>query len=273
MAFPWIAAAIVGSSLFGAYSSSKAAGTQAAGYRYAADLQMQQYQQTRSDLAPWRETGGNALAELADLYGVGLNYGETGGGYDPNEPEMIPDPNWRDLTGGIVQKQAPMIRNPAYVAPGEGTREGRQEAAFDRFFTSPGYQFRLDEGIRALERSGASRGKLNSGAMGRSLVEYGQGLASSEFGNYANRLASLAGTGQTAATTTGQIGIAAAGQAGMFMGQAGTARASGYAGAANAVSGGVENAMYMYGSQAWNPYQQQASWKNPDTGQIWRYPG
>jgi hypothetical protein len=45
----------------------------------------------------------------------------------------------------------------------------------------PGYQFRLAEGQKALERSAAARGGLNSGGTLKALARYSQGVASDEF--------------------------------------------------------------------------------------------
>lgn len=90
--------------------------------------------------------------------------------------------------------------------------------------SDPGYQFRMGEGLKALERSGAARGTLNSGRTLKEITRFGQGLASDEFSNawnrrmseygqrrdvfrtnrsdLFNRYASLADIGQTAAGTT-----------------------------------------------------------------------
>ena len=265
-----VASAIVaGASLFGARSAKKAASAQARGFERAGELQYKQYQQTRADLAPWRKTGKVALTELADLYGLpveGRIDDAPAGAGGPLRPRpkrtknpMAGEGNYiaayrgaspRDIARWEQERDA-MAQPPSPVAEA-GTREERQQGAMSRFFTSPGYEFRLGEGIRALERSGAARGKLNSGAMGRALVEYGQGVASQEFGSYANRLAELAGGGQTAATDTGRFGAAAAANQGQMIANAGTARASGYTGAANAITGGIRDFAYLYGSGAFN---------------------
>lgn len=71
----------------------------------------------------------------------------------------------------------------------------------DMFQTSPGYQFRFNEGVRAVDTSGAARGDLLSGATLKALTNYGQGIGSQEFGNWRNSLAGLADTGYSA---TGQ---------------------------------------------------------------------
>ena len=107
----------------------------------------------------------------------------------------------------------------------------------------PSYQFRLGEGLKALERSAAARGGLISGGALKAAQRYGQDFASQEFGNAYNRLASMAGLGQTAtgaqSNAAGQFGT----NAGNLMTGAGAARASGYVGGANALTGGLNQYM------------------------------
>ena len=139
---------------------------------------------------------------------------------------------------------------------------------YSAFFKSPGYQFRFDEGLRASDRSAAARGMLMSGGHMRELQRYGQGLASSEFGNYANRLSSLAGIGQSAAFGGGQLGVQAAGQVGAgstalagTIQAGGTAQASGIIGSSNALQqgfGGAFSALQQYGQPNWGAINQQA---------------
>lgn len=139
---------------------------------------------------------------------------------------------------------------------------------YSAFYKSPGYDFRFDEGQRAIERSAAARGGLMSGGMGRELTRYGQGFASGEFNNYANRLASLAGIGQTAVGQSGQLGSAAAGQVGQTSGQlgqtilaGGQAQASGIVGAGNAWATGIEGAAGALGG-AVQQYGADQGWWN-----------
>jgi hypothetical protein len=47
--------------------------------------------------------------------------------------------------------------------------------------SSPGFQFRLGEGMKALERSAAAKGTLLTGATGKSLAQFGQDYASNEY--------------------------------------------------------------------------------------------
>ena len=111
--------------------------------------------------------------------------------------------------------------------------------------TSPGYQFRFNEGQRAVESGGASRGMLMSGGTLKDLVRFGQGVASDDFNQQFNRTASVAAGGQQVNTTLGQLGANAATNIGNNMMQAGNARASGYAGQAAAIGGGLNNLAFL----------------------------
>lgn len=131
----------------------------------------------------------------------------------------------------------------------------------DQFQQDPGYAFRMREGLKALDRSAAARGGLLGGNQLRGVTQFGQDLASQEYGNAFNRyqaeraarlnpLQSLAGVGQsTAATMAGQAGTLGSGLAQTYSGlgqaqaqnaaQMGNIRASGYMGTANALTGGL----------------------------------
>ena len=71
---------------------------------------------------------------------------------------------------------------------------------------NPAYQFQLKQGQQALDRSSAARGMGYSGAQMKAAQDYGQGMASTEFGNYYNRLAGLSQGGQQAAGSMAQAG-------------------------------------------------------------------
>lgn len=121
--------------------------------------------------------------------------------------------------------------------------------AYRQFMTmDPGYQFRLQQGQKALENSAAARGGLLSGNALRAISNYGQESASQEYGNTFNRLAALSGVGQATAQNLGSLGANAASNAGNSMMQAGAARASGYAGMGNALNGMINNGLGMYGA-------------------------
>ena len=85
-----------------------------------------------------------------------------------------------------------------------------------------------------------------SGAQTKAVQGYGQNLASGEYGNYVNRLANLAGVGQTASSSAATLGANAGARIGNALYDAGAARASGYVGRADAVKGGIRNALYGF---------------------------
>jgi hypothetical protein len=120
----------------------------------------------------------------------------------------------------------------------------------DQFKADPGYDFRMSEGMKALERSAAARGGLMSGSALKGITRFGQDLASTEYNNAFNRyqversarlnpLQSLMGSGQSATNVmTNTIGQSSQNEQANAM-NVGQARASGYVGAANAWGGGL----------------------------------
>jgi hypothetical protein len=73
------------------------------------------------------------------------------------------------------------------------------DAAMAKFQSSPGYQFQLGQGLRAVDAGASAQGFDRSGAALKAEQTFGQGLASSDFGNYWNRLQQLSGSGLDAA--------------------------------------------------------------------------
>ena len=84
------------------------------------------------------------------------------------------------------------------------------QAAKNAFQTSPGYDFQMGQGLQALDRSASAKGFLNSGNAATSAMQYGQGLANQEYGNWLSRLGALQGQGlQAASGQTGRQGALA----------------------------------------------------------------
>ena len=54
-------------------------------------------------------------------------------------------------------------------------------------YNDPSYKFRLQQGVEALDRSAAARGKVLSGQQQQAIANYGQNLASQEYANAFNR--------------------------------------------------------------------------------------
>ena len=153
-----------------------------------------------------------------------------------------------------------------------GTKAGGD---FNRDFTladfnaDPGYQFRMQQGQQALERSAAARGGALGGGALKSLTRYGQGVASDEYGNAYNRfnndrtqrfnrLSSLSGVGQTANSQIGQMGMQTAANVGNNQLAAGNAASAGYIGQSNAVNNVVGGLTSMYALNRMYPAKQGA---------------
>lgn len=118
---------------------------------------------------------------------------------------------------------------------------------YSEFYKSPDYTFRMNEGLNAVQGSAAAQGGLYSGNALRSINDYAQGTAASEYGNYFNRQMALAGMGQTATTQAGNAAITTGNNVGNLLVNQGNARASGITGQANAVSGGINDLASIYG--------------------------
>ncbi len=170
----WVATAIVGSAVIGgissAYSANKAASAQTAAANQASQIAQQQYQQTRSDLAPYRDIGSQAGT---------------------------------DLMGRIDQLTAPITMDQATLEK------------------TPGYQFNLTQGQKAVTNSAAARGLGSSGAALKGAATFATGLADSTYQNQFdnantnntnayNRLKGLVDTGENAGAQTGILGTQAA---------------------------------------------------------------
>lgn len=125
------------------------------------------------------------------------------------------------------------------------------------------YQWRLSQGQKALEASAAARGQTGNGQNLRDITDYAQNAASQEYQSQwdrwanrqdtaYNRLAGLAGIGQTTAAGMSTAGQNAAGQIGQntmagvgasnnWLTGGAAAQAGGTVGSANAISGGINS--------------------------------
>lgn len=121
----------------------------------------------------------------------------------------------------------------------------------------PGYQFDMQQGVNALDRSAAARGTLNSGRSQKDLLAYGTGLADNTYGSQLQRLLGVSQFGQGAnAAQIGTVGQGLAGQLGTRttayggdMTAAGTI-GQGEIAAANAKAQGAQNVMNGIGKIA-----------------------
>ena len=125
------------------------------------------------------------------------------------------------------------------------------------FQADPGYQFRMSEGQKAIERSAAARGGLMSGRALKDITRFGQDTASAEYQNAYNRwnndrtqrfnrLASLAGVGQTANNQIAAAGQSAANNISQAQQAVGNANASAYMAQGNAINNAIGQGVNGY---------------------------
>lgn len=233
-------AAILGSAALGAAGSAMSARSASSASRNAANAvqqsndastaeQRRQYDLSRGDNAPWLATGNAALSQLSGLYGLASNGGASSSTYaflqaNPQAREAINagyfgGPGNMDAAVNWYRNEYGGASNPVTTGGAQGGAGGAGSLGgtpapgvtaggsnMDGFFASPDYQFRQDEQARALTARNASLGIQDSGAAQKAAMKYSGNLASGEFNNYANRLASLAGVGQTAASQNQALG-------------------------------------------------------------------
>lgn len=198
---PWTAAAIVGGALIGGIASNSAANTQADAAQNAAQLQMDQYQQTRTDLAPWRQAGSNALGTIGEM-----------------QPQFTHQFNAQDLQSNLApnyqwQLQQGLGATQNLANAGGGLLSGNTLKGINDYaqnFAGNAYQ-------QAFNNYNAQQT------------------------NIFNRLSTIAGLGSTANQTSAVAGQQAAGNAGGYLTSGAAAQAAGTVGAANAVNNGIGN--------------------------------
>jgi len=128
-----------------------------------------------------------------------------------------------------------------------GTVEERRATAFKNFTESPGYRYRVGESISALDKSAASRGRLNSGAHSKAIIEHAGNMASNEYNNFKNSLRTTAGLGQVSTSNQNALSFSGAGNIGNTAIAGAKARGSSYVGQANSLNQGLNNVAYAYG--------------------------
>lgn len=148
--------------------------------KYAADLQYKAAQeniaawkqfnkQVTADYQPWEQAGLDALAEIQE----GIDSGRW-------------DVDWKGFKTDIPKADLPRFAGFETDLPGDFEFETELPEwvpeNFD-FKKDPGYQFRLDEGLKAIRRGAAASGGRGSGATMKALQRYGQNYASGEYQN------------------------------------------------------------------------------------------
>ena len=208
-----IAGGSLASGYMGAQAAKKASKAQVAATEQANATQREIFDRQQALQEPFRQAELAKQAALMQRLGIG---GDTGAG------------PYGDLSSGFM---------PA------------------NFMTEmdPGYNFRFNEGMKALERKMAASGMTQSGAAMKAATRYGQDYASNEFNNAFQRyqtsrnatLNPLMGGSASTNYLSGALGNMGNQISENQIG-AGNARASGYVGGANAYTNAISSGLNAY---------------------------
>lgn len=233
-----VAAAVIGGAVIGGGASlvagSKAASAQTRASRDAITAQERSETRALALQAPGREAGYRATAAMMDL--AGLDRGKPSSAGGAMDFSYNPETGSYEYSGGGTA-----------VSRAQGEPPNLADYAKYDFKADPGYEFRFNEGNRALERGAAARGGLLSGGYGRTAIRYAQDYASSEYKNVFDRIATIAGYGNSATSQGAQTIVNTGTNTGNALINAGEARASGYIAQGNAFSGAVNQIGTAYG--------------------------
>lgn len=262
------AIASVAGGLVQASSASKAAKAQKSAADSQLALQKEIYGDQKELFAPFVGAGTNALAAYNYELGLGARptfggtapqittiqdtpvglqqpqiFGDRGdrenarlsGAYNPSQPQ----PTTRYAVGGQVFNSMDAAQQYANANMSGGTE-------YQGFQKTPGYDFQLNEGINAIDRSAASSGGLFSGATLKAAQGYGQGLANQTYDTYLNRLSGQANAGQSAAGMQGAAAQNYGAQGSNALANYGNAAAAGAIGVGNAINSGIGNGIGIW---------------------------
>ena len=222
-----IATATVAAAVIGGYASNQAAKKGAKAQQRSTDAaineQSRQYDLARDDQSGYRRAGDWALSQLTGLAPQQNEANFDAEAYLRAYPGVAADPYFRFapyehfLQAGPQEgvefkwtKEAQAQRDA--IANG---RRGLLDTATtkEEVMRDPGYQFGLQQGQQALDRKIAAMGGRVSGASLKAAARYGTDYASTGYNaayqrgqDRLNRLAAIAGLGQTATQASAQSG-------------------------------------------------------------------
>lgn len=133
------------------------------------------------------------------------------------------------------------------IGTGAGGANGNPN--YNAFTSSPGYQFMLNQGNQNIQNSATAGGGMTGNTL-KAMQQFGQQSAGTSFQQFLQNLSSVAGSGQNAASTVGQIGANVTGNMGAQTIGAGNANAAGTVGSSNALSGAVNSGLGAVSSTA-----------------------
>jgi hypothetical protein len=161
----------------------------------AVSQRVKEYADAQSNLpehSAYRDANYDAINKLYDDYQKSLT-APTTSPFTPEEQAQLDAYNNGTMQGvkaTPTQGLSAFLNTPEYqlLFGGSGKAVDPNASPLDRFQSSPGYQFQMDQGIKARDASAAAKGMLLSGNHQQELTSFGQGLANQDYNNYENRL-------------------------------------------------------------------------------------
>lgn len=246
-----IASAAIGSSAAGkAASASQSAADAAAAEQRAAR------EQAYSTLNPYIQAGLPATQNINALLGLAQPT-QDWNGYLAANPDVAA--GWSAMSAADKQ-QFPTAQdyaqwhyqhygqNEGRAAPAMVDGAAQANQAFDTFRNSTGYDWRLKQGMNALNSGYAGAGTIKSGAAIKGAIDYGQGMASQEFGNYLNALGNQQGIGLQAGSSAAGVSQNVANSLGNIYQQNGANQANASLARASALGNGISGIANIAGS-------------------------
>ncbi len=204
----------IGGAVIGAGAASSAAKSAAKSAAANNALQREQYQANTQNIQPFMDRGnqaGEKINALLGLNGPGVDWSQ----YVNEQPDLLKD--WQSYASGsgLYQDQNDYGQQHFLKYGGAEKRDlsgyqtdpqAQGQTATDQLRAMPGYQFRFDEGMNALNTGYAAGGKLQSGSAAKAAIRYGQDYGSNEFGKQMGYLGNQQGVGLTGANALAGVG-------------------------------------------------------------------
>lgn len=170
------AAGSLGSAALASRGAQNAANTQKASGDAAIDLQREIFNRQQGNLDPYRYTGQMGLNTM----NFGMGPGGVFGNLYTDQPGALQPYGERDPNAFRPYGE---INPGAYRPYGEIDPTSMRAPTMEDITIDPGFQFRLGQGVSAVENSAAGKGLLKSGKTLKDITRFGQELASNEYGN------------------------------------------------------------------------------------------
>lgn len=243
----------IGSAVIGSSAAKSAANASSQAAQAAAAEQRAARDKAYNTLQPYIQAGVPATNTINALLGLGGSAGTPGlpdyAAYvraNPdlatdfqkvaakfnNDPEAYGQYHWNKYGQFEAGRSMPTTGGTAATSAQDAQSAATQ--AFDQYKNSTGYQFRVNEGMRAVNSGYAGAGTIKSGAAIKAASDHGQGMATQEFGNYLNALGNQQSLGYQAGSSAAGVGTQSANSLGSIYMQNG-------ANQANAALAGAQN--------------------------------